>query len=109
MVYEILLKGKENAITGKEICNTLGIKSRELMAAVERERRAGKAICASTGGNPGYFIAANRDEMEGYCKALYRRAGNLFKTRRACLQTLEHLPQVIIPGNEPRGNINNSK
>lgn len=93
MVYEILLKGRENALTGKEIYTTLNIKPRELTAAVERERREGKAICASTGNNPGYFIAENREEMERYCKALYRRAGEIFKTRRACLATLEQLPQ----------------
>lgn len=45
MVYEVLLKGRENAITGKEICSILDIKARDLTAAIERERREGKAIC----------------------------------------------------------------
>ena len=92
MIYEILLEGKENALTGKEICGILGIKARDLTAAVERERREGKPICASTGSNPGYFLAANRDEMERYCNALFRRAGEIHKTRRACMETLEKLP-----------------
>lgn len=92
MVYEVLLKGRENAITGKEICSILDIKARDLTAAIERERREGKAICASTGSNPGYFIAANREEMERYCNALYRRAGEIFKTRAACMGTIEQLP-----------------
>lgn len=92
MIYEVLLEGRENAITGKDICALLNIKSRDLTAAIERERRQGKPICASTGENPGYFIAANREEMERYCNALYRRAGEIFKTRAACMGTLEQLP-----------------
>ena len=78
MIYEVLLEGRENALTGKEICSILGIKARDLTAAVERERREGKAICASTGSNPGYFIAANREEMERYCNA--------------CMGTIDQLP-----------------
>lgn len=92
MIYEVLAEGKENARTGKYICDLLGISARDLTLAIERERRAGKPICASTGSNPGYFLAANRDEMERYCNALFRRAGEIHKTRRACMETLEKLP-----------------
>lgn len=92
MVYEILLEGRENALTGKEICSLLGIKARDLTIAIERERRDGKPICASCGENPGYFIAANREEMEHYCNRLYHRAGEIFKTRAACMETMAQLP-----------------
>ena len=93
MVHEILLTGAENARPGREICQQLKITPRELTANIERERRAGQPICAATKGkHPGYYLAANQAEMQGYCRSLYRRAGEIFKTRRACLETLKTLP-----------------
>lgn len=92
MVFEVLQEGRENAMTGKEICALLHIKPRDLTIAITKERREGKPICASCGEYAGYFIAANRAEMERYCKGLYHRAGEIFKTRRACLNTIENLP-----------------
>ena len=93
MITEFLSKGAENAQTSREICNLLGLTIRELTAAVEQERRAGKPICASTGRNPGYFLAANRGEMESYCNSLLHRASEIHKTRKACMETIESLPE----------------
>lgn len=93
MINEILLHGADNAQTGKEICKILNISPRDLTAAIERERRDGKPICASTDPKrPGYFLAANQDEMQRYCKSLLHRAGEIHATRNACLKTLEALP-----------------
>ena len=92
MIYELLSEGAEHAKTGRDICNILGITHRELTAAIERERRQGKPICASTGRTPGYYIPRTRHEMELYCDSLLRRAGNIHKTRRACLSAMEKLP-----------------
>lgn len=92
MIFELLSEGAENAITGRELCEILNIKMRDLTAAIERERRDGKPICAKTGSNPGYYLAANKEEMAGYCKSLLHRAGEIFKTRRACIQTIDKLP-----------------
>lgn len=92
-VSEILLEGAENAKTGKEICKALNIAPRDLTAAIERERRQGQPICASTGNPPGYFLAANKEEMQRYCRSLMHRAGEIHKTRKACIKTLEDLPQ----------------
>lgn len=93
MIAELLLPGEKNATTGKVICSLLQIQPRDLTAAVERERREGKPICATTGKNPGYFLAANKEEMQDYCGRLYHRAGEIFKTRRACLRTIDELPE----------------
>ena len=92
MVFEILTEGAENARTGKEICGILNITMRELTAIVERERRAGAPICANTGDPPGYFLAANKEEMQRYCNSLLKRAGEIHKTRRACMKTIDKLP-----------------
>lgn len=93
MITEILTEGAENARTGKEICSLLNITKRELTQAVERERRAGAPICASTGTIKGYFLAATQSEMKKYCNSLLHRAGEIHKTRAACIKTMESLPQ----------------
>lgn len=92
MIYELLTPGEENAMRGKDICLMLRLKPRDLTSLVERERRQGKPICASTGKNPGYFLARNKGEMERYCASLRHRAGEIFATRRACQKMIDSLP-----------------
>lgn len=92
MIFELLSEGAENARTGKELAEFLNCKPRDISAIVERERRQGKPICASTGSNPGYFLAANQEEMQRYCNSLMHRAGEIHKTRRACIKTIAKLP-----------------
>lgn len=93
MVYEVLTTGAENARTGKYICALLNLSPRELTQHIERERRAGKPICAATGANPGYFLAADKYEMQRYCKSLEHRENEIEKTRRACIDTINELPE----------------
>ncbi len=92
MIFEILAEGAENARTGKEICKLLSITARDLTAAIEKERRMGQPICASTGSNPGYYLAINQAEMQRYCRSLLHRAEEIHKTRNACVKTIERLP-----------------
>jgi hypothetical protein len=92
MIHEYLSEGAENARTSKELCRMLNIGHRDLTQAIERERRQGKPICASSGNNPGYYLAANQQEMQRYCNSLYHRAGEIHATRKACLDTLDSLP-----------------
>lgn len=99
MVFELLAEGAANARTGKELCNLMGITARDLTAAIERERRAGKPICASTDPKrPGYYLAADKGEMQKYCSSLYHRAGEIHATRNACLQTIAQLPDAAEGG-----------
>ena len=98
VIYELLAEGAENAKTGREICRQLHIDMRGLTATIEQERRAGYPICASTGANPGYFLAANKEEMLQYCAALAHRADEITKTRQACAKTVKHLPGGAIIG-----------
>lgn len=92
MVFELLEVGAENARTGKQLCGLLNISIRELTEIIESERREGKPICASMGIKPGYFLAANKAEMQTYCKCLNSRASEIKKTRKACLNTIKDLP-----------------
>lgn len=93
MVYEYLTTGAENAHTSRYLCGLLGLNHRELTKQIERERRAGKPICAAAGINPGYFLAADKDEMQHYCKSLEHRENEINKTRQACIDTINELPE----------------
>lgn len=92
-VSGILLTGADNAQTGRDICRLLRISRRALTKAIEQERRAGSPICADTQRNPGYYLAANREEMVRYCDSLQRRADEIHKTRLACLATVGNIPE----------------
>lgn len=93
MIADYLQAGRENPTTGAELCRLLDITPGELRAAVMRERRSGQPICAASGEKPGYFLAADREEMAIFCESLRHRAGEIFKTRRACMDQLETLPE----------------
>lgn len=86
MIYELLLAGRENAITSRHLCRMLGIDRRTLTAEIERERRAGCPICASVDCTcPGYFIAESVDEFRRYLRSLENRERELRLTREALL------------------------
>lgn len=94
MIHEYLFTGSGNAQTCETLCLRLDITKKELQRAILAERLAGIPICASSGRMPGYFLAANKEEMQEFCASLRRRAGHIHKTRRACLKTLAKLPSV---------------
>lgn len=94
MISEILPTGAENAITSKEIGRLLNLTHREVTKAIEQERRAGKPICAIVGGfTKGYYLAANKEEMQIYCNSLKRRLRQISKTRAACIKSIGDLPE----------------
>ena len=91
MIHELLQQGRDNARTGRELAQVLGCTLRDITEQVEKERRDGFPICAATGDNPGYYLAADADELESYCGRLKSRAIELFKTRQALVITLRQI------------------
>lgn len=92
MVFELLTQGKENARTGRELASVLGVDVRTITAQIAEERLAGQPICAATRGeSKGYYLAASPEELQEYCNSLYHRGGELFKMRRALLDTLKQI------------------
>lgn len=89
-VASVLLMGKENAVPGREIRRTLGLKdAREVSSLVEQERRRGVPICASCDNrNPGYYMPASSVELEEYCRSLRGRIGEINRTLEALEDTL---------------------
>ena len=91
MIHELLAEGRENARTGKELAAMLGCNVRDVTEQIEKERREGQPICAATGENPGYYMAADAEELAAYCRRLKGRAIELFKTRQALISTLRQI------------------
>lgn len=92
MITEYLSTGRENARTAKYLAAMLGCDVREISAAIERERRQGQPIIASCDNKqPGYYLAESAEEIKKYCGRLHHRAGEIYKTRSALLETAEKL------------------
>lgn len=91
MIAELLTEGRENPRTGRELARALHCDIRQVTAQIEKERREGRPICAAMGENPGYYLAADPDELESYCDALKQRAIEVFKTRQALIAILRQI------------------
>lgn len=90
MIAELLSYGKENTRTGRELANHFKCDLRTITEQIERERREGQPICANMRGeNAGYYLAADAEELEQYCKRLHHREDELYKTRQALLTVLK--------------------
>ena len=80
-LFKILPSGKENAVPGWKLVEILGLKDlRDLTQLVERERRDGSPICASTGAEKGYYLADGPEELEDYLRSLNQRVKNINRT-----------------------------
>lgn len=90
MVHEFLCAGSGNAVPGRELVNLLQLRNlRELTQAIEKERRGGFPICASTdSANPGYYLPETTEELSRYIGSLDRRLQNVAETRRSCKDAL---------------------
>ena len=92
-IADYLPKGKENAVNGAYLCALLHIDARALRNIVEKARRDMVPICASMEGKDGgYYLAANKREMQGYCRSLESRENAFRETREACELTIPLLP-----------------
>jgi hypothetical protein len=89
VIREILPVGQENAISCARLAEILDMDLREVTRQVERERKSGAPICATTTGeNRGYYLADGPGELALYCKSLDRRLLSIKKTRSAIERTL---------------------
>ena len=90
MIFEILPSGKANAVTGHDLMAALHLQElRDLTQIIERERKDGFPICASTSGVKGYYLADTPEELEAYIKSLGRRIHNMSRT-------MTHLEDTLI-------------
>lgn len=87
-VVDLLRQGRANAIPARVLADALELPdTRTLTRLVERERRSGSPICASTTEPTGYFLAADAGELSDYVSSLRGREKEIRRTRGA----LEHI------------------
>lgn len=79
-IADYLSRGRESALTRRELERLTGLAPREVSLAVERERRLGTPILAD--GN-GYFLPATDDERAACVRSLRHRAREIMTTARA--------------------------
>ena len=90
-IASLLRKGKENAISTKDLVYLSGCKSaRHLQEKIAEERVAGAIICSGSG--KGYWLPANRKEIEEFCQTMEKRAKNIFNATRSARRALD-LPE----------------
>ncbi|MDD6070430.1 MAG: hypothetical protein PUC12_06390 [Clostridiales bacterium] len=87
----ILPTGKKNAIPAKYLANKLMFKStRALQADIAKARAEGQVICSSTTG--GYYLPADRAEIEEFVAILKARACNTFVALKSAREALGQHP-----------------
>lgn len=95
MIHEVLMTGADNPTTGKELAEMFSCSIRDITEQIQNERRQGHPICSKCDGrNAGYYMAADREELQDYCKRLHKRAGEIHKTRRHLLKAMETMPEA---------------
>ena len=100
MIYEYLTTGKKNARPARWLADVIGCSTRDISRAAENERRAGIPICASTDSKPGYYLAADAEELEEYCNRLKHRGVEIFKTRQSLIKALKQMEAEPLPKKE---------
>ena len=97
-VKDILPAGRANAISGTDLARILNLKNkRDLTQMIERERRSGQPICATT--NRGYYLADSPEEMAQYIESLSHRIHQVTVTKLHCEETLSKMKE----GDDDRG------
>lgn len=87
-ISDFLKEGKENAISAEKLADTMGCKNvRILQELIAAERAAGAVIISSTTG--GYYLPANKREIQEFCKTLENRANNTLQALRSAKAALK--------------------
>lgn len=82
MIHELLMN-EANPLTGNDLSELTGLQKREVEAMIQKERREGFPICATS---RGYYLATTPEELNRYCAKLKRQAIEVFKTRQALIK-----------------------
>lgn len=88
MITELLREGKENRKSFRELQQQTGIKDeRRLRRVIEIERRQGALILSCASG--GYYLPANREEVEQYDRMMRKEAKAILYTLKHCRNYLK--------------------
>lgn len=90
---KILPTGKASRISTQELENITGLTSRELRKEIAKARAEGELIMSSTTG--GYFLPADRTEVEECYRSLRARGINILKAAKGAFRWLK---EADVPG-----------
>ena len=83
-VCDLLMEGKENAISSKELTVLLRMGSvRELQQEIARERAAGAVILSTCQEGGGYYLPASGQEVKEFIRTLENRGKNTLAALRS--------------------------
>lgn len=72
-LLDVLKVGIENAITGRDLGDLVGMSGAEVRKEVSRLRKLGVPVCASTHGIAGYYLPATQGEAEFFRRKFAKR------------------------------------
>ena len=91
-IMELLQEGEENAISAEEIAKYYHCNRRNITQEIHNLRRSGKVILSvNTGINNGFFLPADRAEVERFAKTMHSRLKNI---KIATLSAEKYLSEV---------------
>lgn len=79
-IADYLSRGRESALTSRELERLTNLDGRSVRLLIERERREGVPILS---GHNGYFLPGSEAEKAACVRSLRHRAGEIFATARA--------------------------
>jgi len=85
-IADYLKKGKDNAMTTQELLELTGLQTpRALQSAIAKER---KEIVICSGSGRGYWLPANREEIEEFNNNMTSRAIKIFESSKCAREEL---------------------
>lgn len=81
MLLDFIPKGKENAISRKELAQILSLPERTLRQLIEQQRNEGQIICSNwQGKHRGYYQPATEAEKQEFLNGYKSYIKKMFKT-----------------------------
>lgn len=77
-LIEMLREGEENSITAKALAEFCNCDTRTITQEIHNLRRSGEVILSINNGiNNGFFLPANRNEVERFARTMHSRLRNI--------------------------------
>ncbi len=85
-ISDLLKRGKDNGISASRLAEFLGTSTRGVGSMIEAARRAGELICS---GSTGYYLPANRAELEETYLNMRKRSLSMLYTMKKTREALK--------------------
>ena len=83
IILNSIQKGRENAITSRELQTICGCSERVLRDTIRQMRLEGTVVLSTTSGKGGYYLPADSTEAQRYLRQEEQRARSIFAGLKA--------------------------